>query len=283
MPILVGFIASAGVKPQVIGNTWQNSFTNDADERIYDSPIATEVAAYRNQFLSGKAADYNIIKTSNRLAAVAVTTFGLGSTSGASEATYKSIPLGGDNAGGIGYLRGVQSGDNDFLYYAFLNDDSKIGVQIGQTTGTAYYNGQFRARALSNTNVDFRLTVNFGEETIAAFVQEAGGTDNYFHLTGSYDSVGVITGKVQYGKFTYKDVAITDDVEYDIFTAENPLVWVDDTNRRSGFLSGIISKDNVLGVFCLWFCLWKSGGQVTGGRGNIGFVGGFVARRFDFF
>ena len=267
-----GFITSADVKEQVNAATWQDSFTGAG---LYTRP--NTVTPRQNQFLDGKGlpSDYFRVTDFGGDVAADVITLGLGSKSGAAEATYKSIPLGGDNAGGIGYLRGFQSGEADRLYYGYLNNDSKIGTRIEDTTGEAKYHGQFHAWAYSGrpfpTDRDFTLTVSFGTSVrgdagdIDAFVNEGSKSSNsprYYRLFGTYDSNGVIKGKVEYGSFL----------------DDNPL-FLKEADSRTGLLSGIISEDNVLGVFIAGSDLSERG-LLTGGRGNDGFVGGFVARRF---
>ena len=267
-----GFITSADVKEQVNAATWQDSFTGAG---LYTRP--NTVTPRQNQFLDGKGlpSDYFRVTDFGGDVAADVITLGLGSKSGAAEATYKSIPLGGDNAGGIGYLRGFQSGEADRLYYGYLNNDSKIGTRIEDTTGEAKYHGQFRAWAYSSrpfpTDRDFTLTVSFGTSVrgdagdIDAFVNEGSKSSNsprYYRLFGTYDSNGVIKGKVEYGSFL----------------DDNPL-FLKEADSRTGLLSGIISEDNALGVFISGSDLSERG-LLTGGRGNDGFVGGFVARRF---
>ena len=287
-----GFITSADVKEQVNISTWRDSFTGAG---LYTTP--DEITTPQNQFLDGAglSSDYRNVTDRSGGFTATIFTLGLGSKSGAAEATYKSIPLGGDNAGGIGYFQGFQRDDpaninpNEFgepdlasrLYYGYLNNASKIGTRIEDTTGEAEYHGQFRAWAITtggdvfNTNTDFTLTVSFGTSVrgdagdIDAFVAEARNSGRYYRLFGTYDSNGVIKGEVEYGTFLNT----------------NPLLWVEDgsvlevDNGRTGFFSGIISEDNAMGVFISGSAL-EERGLLTAGRGNDGFAGGFIARRF---
>ena len=163
---------------------------------------------------------------------------------------------------------------------------TKLGPVIEQTSGTAEYNGRFRAYSgvgatsgVVNTDTDFTLTVTFGGTTRAfngaqragvqleAFVKQTEiadreADDNYFHLIGTYDANGVITGQVDFGAFT------------------GGLVGGRVLNgRRKGLLSGLISQDNAVGVFIGGTSV-DGAGRIFGGRGDDGFVGGFVARAF---
>nr|MCA8833736.1 hypothetical protein [Pseudomonadota bacterium] len=192
------------------------------------------------------------------------------------------VRLGGNGTGGIIYWHGFQEDDAERLYYAQIHTDTKLGAIIEENVGTADYHGQFRAFKAGtgggggiSTNTDFTLEVDFVRDSIAAFVRQ---DDNnpadtlYYLLSGSYDDNGVISG----------------DVTYDIFLngSTNDRTPAN-AAQRVGKLTGLISKDNALGVFVSGDTLGttsRTRGYVTGtkSRGLDGFVGGFVARRAPF-
>ncbi|MCA8833725.1 MAG: hypothetical protein K8953_01455, partial [Proteobacteria bacterium] len=260
-----GFIASPYVKLQANWNDWRNYFLV-ADGAVLNSTPDTLIK--RNQFLNGDIGILSALKISHT-SLITTAGFSLGLNDGTfmDGATYGGKPLGGNGTGGIKYWHGFQTGNQKRLHYAQINKDTKLGPIIDEVSGTATYNGQFRADfgggsagGGTTTNEDFTLTVTFGGNTyggagdIDAFVAESGSTGLHYRLFGSYDTDGVIAGDVQYG--TFRD--------------NNPLSWVAE-GGRTGSLSGLISQNNTLGVFI--------SSSVTG---SIGFVGGFIARRAPF-
>ena len=220
---------------------------------------------------------YLVLKVSQSSGAATAEGFALGLNDGTltGEATYGGERLGGNGVGGIKYWHGFQTTDPVRLYYAQINNDTKLGPVIDEVSGTATYNGQFIANFAGGsggggftTDEDFTLTVTFGGNTyggagdIDAFVPESGNTGRFYRLYGSYNTDGVITGDVQYGRFTLN----------------NPNDWIEETDQGRGFLTGLISQDNALGVFVSGDTRGTRG-QITGIKGDFGFVGGFIARR----
>ena len=271
-----GFIASPDVKPQVNHSDW-----------LVGRTLQNFIIGHNNQFFRGTTIIQPSIRISSAIGASTAPRFGIGLNDDLGNlATYKDQPLGGNSVGFISYWHGFRTGVDQRLYFAQIADSTKLGPVIEQTSGTAEYNGRFRAYSgvgatsgVVNTDTDFTLTVTFGGTTRAfngaqragvqleAFVKQTEiadreADDNYFHLIGTYDANGVITGQVDFGAFT------------------GGLVGGRVLNgRRKGLLSGLISQDNAVGVFIGGTSV-DGAGRIFGGRGDDGFVGGFVTRAF---
>ena len=266
-----GFIASPDVKLQVNWSDW-----NSVSFR-YGLTSQTGIS---NAFLRGSIFTQSTLKISTDSDASTATRVSINLKDfGPNQATYKDQPLGGNNGGRIDYYHGFKTGNSLRFYFAQIADNTKLGAVIEQTSGTAEYKGRFRAYSgvgatsgVVNTDTDFTLKVTFGASggTLDAFVKQTEiadiqAEDNYFHLTGSYDVNGVITGDVDFGAFRV--------------TAEGERGEQIGSGRRPGYLSGLISQDNTMGVFIGGGSLGASG-TLNDGRGDRGFVGGFVARAF---
>ncbi len=269
-----GFIASPDIRQQANWNDWQNSFGTVNAVNLDSTP---NTVTRENQFLYGDTGILSVLKVGHSFGAATAEGFALGLNDGTltGEATYGGERLGGNGVGGIKYWHGFQTTDPVRLYYAQINNDTKLGPVIDEVSGTATYNGQFIANFAGGsggggftTDEDFTLTVTFGSNArggagdVDAFVAESGSTGRHYRLYGSYNTDGVITGDVQYGRFTLND----------------PLRWETQTDQGRGFLTGLISQDNALGVFVSGDTRGTRG-QITGIKGDLGFVGGFIARR----
>ena len=267
-----GFIASPDIKPQVNWSDWTSG-------RSFQSFIF----GTNNQFFSGIITTQPLIRISSASGAAAAPRFGIGLNDVlGNPATYKDQPLGGNSVGGISYWHGFTTSNTSRFYFAQINNDTKLGPVIEKTSGTAEYKGRFRAYSgvgatsgVVNTDTDFTLTVTFGASggTLDAFVKQTEiadieADDNYFHLTGSYDANGVITGDVDFGAFTFMNRGTDTEVRTRV-----------PSGRREGLLSGLISQDNALGVFVGGTAV-DTFGRITDGRDDRGFVGGFVTRAF---
>ncbi len=161
--------------------------------------------------------------------------------------------LGGQSEDGVAFF-GLKVGYGEFPYYAGILSGTDLGAPITGITGTvAIWSGVFQAiggqgRAIKR---NFDLTVTFTDSKtgeIDAFVNST--DDNYYHLTGDFDSIGVITGTVDYGSFTdgNRDASPTGD-------------------RIPGRLTGLIGEQGAVGAFIA---------DMDGHRGF--YAGGFVAR-----
>ncbi len=152
-------------------------------------------------------------------------------------------------------------------YYASVLTDTNVGAPLPVFEAgnpiSANWNGGFRTkldyRIYIESPINFALTVNFRDSTIEAFVKDVyTEIDNYYHLNGSYDTGGIITGTVNYGTFSDID-------------ARTP------TNNRpnNGVLTGIIGQDFAIGGFVSGTST-DDGVTITGGTGDDGFSGGFI-------
>ena len=278
-----GFIASSDIKPQVNWSDWTSGGR---------FPFPSFVSASNNFFLRGEVSIQDKLRISSDIGANRAPRFDIALNDNLNDqATYKDQPLGGNSVGRISYWYGFETGNVEEFYFAQIDSRTKLGPVIEQTSGTAEYKGRFRAYSgvgatsgVVNTDTDFTLTVTFGGTTrdfngaeragvqLEAFVKQTEledreADDNYFHLVGTYDANGVITGEVDFGAFTFDG----GESGNDRVRAEN--------GRRPGRLTGLISQDNALGVF-LGGTSVTTIGEVRDGRGDRGFVGGFVARAF---
>ncbi len=130
--------------------------------------------------------------------------------------------------------------------------------QTGQPA-SAEWKGQFSVLQGANTraNADLTLEVNFENRKLTAFVPV--GANHYLLDAGfNADDDGFFAGTVNFGVFT------------------------DTTNRTStntltpGVLTGIIGVEGAMGVFVSGSTT-DNGRTITGGTGENGFAGGFVA------
>ena len=137
--------------------------------------------------------------------------------------------------------------------YAGIRSSTNLGAPLTQTSGTANWNGHIRSVG-TYINREFVLEINFADSNkIEAFVQTTG--EYHFHLTGSFTASGVITGKVNYGRFTAGTRTPTDN------RADN------------GFLTGLIGMEGAVGAFVSG--TGTKDAIVRLGSGN--YSGGFVA------
>ncbi|MCA8834372.1 MAG: hypothetical protein K8953_04730, partial [Proteobacteria bacterium] len=136
-----------------------------------------------------------------------------------------------------------------------------FGAPLTQTRGTAIWNGTFGAiGGASNVNVvadkDFELEVTFGNTpnaagSVEAFVKtdaDPRGINPHYHLKGTYDSRGVISGTVDFGGFDAGGGRMQT-------TPRDP----------NGTLSGLIGQEGAVGVF------------ISHANGDTGYAGGFIA------
>ncbi len=166
--------------------------------------------------------------------------------------------LGGDEEDGVVFYSGLFMGNSVRYYYAGIFSGTDLGLPRTETSGTAMWNGLFRAAGVNRINVgvnqDFILTVNFGAGNeagqIEAFVKINSSSFGYY-LTGNFNSRGVITGTVEARRldnFTGDDQA-------------NPSAYF---TNPDGKLTGLIGQEGAVGAFI----------SDTGWN----YSGGFVAR-----
>ncbi len=166
-------------------------------------------------------------------------------------ATYKGVPLGGDATDGVAFFYG-QTGVYfwQINYYAGILSGTDLGAPLAKTVKVNWV-GQFQTVGYNRTtDKDFILEIDFEGDartgTIGAFVQH--GTDpNYFHLTGTFDSKGLITGYVDYRGFRNGDRA--------------KILHGPSFDRDTKTLTGLIGAEGAVGAFY-----------------GSGYAGGFIAR-----
>ncbi len=152
-------------------------------------------------------------------------------------------------------------------YYAGLYDSTRVGLPLPAFEAgnpiSANWKGSFRTSkhpTPATPDEEFELTVNFRDSTVETFFKDMyTEIDNYFHLNGSYDTGGIITGTVNYGTFSDID-------------ARTPT----DNRANNGVLTGIIGQHLAVGVFVSGTST-DGGNTITGGTGDDGFAGGFIA------
>ena len=139
-------------------------------------------------------------------------------------------------------------------YYAGFSNAIDLGAPLTAETATGEWRGRFQAIGQEVAVTEFELKVTFGDTpdaagSVEAFVNQSG--DNYYHLNGTYDSNGVITGDVDFGAFN---------------TGTR-----DQTAPRApnGSLTGLIGQVGAVGAF------------VSHATGDTGYAGGFVACPYD--
>ncbi len=167
--------------------------------------------------------------------------------------------LGGESEDGVAFF-GLYATDygyrgyRSFPFYAGILSGTDLGAPITRTADIAgTWSGVFQAiggtaRAIKR---NFDLTVDFTDDTtgtIEAFVKAKG--DEHYHLTGTFNNIGVITGTVDYGLF--RDNKSTEPIS--------------SRDRRSGRLTGLIGKQGAVGAFI-----------ADMDRDNGYYSGGFVA------
>ena len=165
---------------------------------------------------------------------------------------YDGQTLGGDSTDGVGF--------------AFFRENAVVGILSGtnlglprtETSGTVEWDGIFRS-LVDNiyVNEKFTLTVNFGAGeqagTISAFVEadNESSSSNYYRLTGSFNSVGFITGDILYGQFTDGG-------------RDSPV----NNTTTPGYVLGLIGEEGAVAGFI----------SNNEGIGNARYGGGFAAR-----
>ncbi|MCA8835609.1 MAG: hypothetical protein K8953_11050, partial [Proteobacteria bacterium] len=181
-------------------------------------------------------------------------------------ATFDGDKLGGDvNSGVVFYSTGTLA---DTSHFAGILANTNLGRRLETTSGTGQWNGSFWATNMETAATDFTLHIDFVSRDIAGIVRN-GTTDNYYFVKGVYangGNSGLITGTVQYGEFSAREINLT--------TATLPIPS-DTTPPTDGVLRGIIGSNGAIGVFVSGSAV-DADGLLTGGTGAFGFAGGFV-------
>ena len=189
-------------------------------------------------------------------------------------AMYNGAALSGDNdikdgfAGfaDVVFVTGLGANAN-VLYYAGLLSGTDLGRPLKETAGSITWNGQIQILRFdaidTNPAEDFSLEITLGGTggvagSIEGFVQSLNAAGKAYHLAGTYDTGGIITGEVTFASFTGSLAG------GDLATTTNP----------NGILSGLIGEQGAVGVFL------AGGGTkeaITGSSGDRNaYAGGFV-------
>ncbi|MCA8833498.1 MAG: hypothetical protein K8953_00305, partial [Proteobacteria bacterium] len=149
--------------------------------------------------------------------------------------SFSDITFAGDIKDGVSFFW-----DNTpAVGHAGLLAGTDLGALLTQDGGDpqVFWNGLFHATIGSRaSNIDiklvFSLKIDFANNAnkIEAFVQQRG--DYHYYLTGSFDDKGVITGKVNFGRFLNDNKTM-------------PM----DNRAPNGFLTGLIGAEGAVGAF----------------------------------
>ncbi len=175
-------------------------------------------------------------------------------------ARFNGNPLDGNASGEIRFFTGYNGGTRHY-YSGLVFSDLGATLPVWETEQPprAEWKGQFSVLQGANAvaNADLTLEVNFQNRRLTAFVPV--GANHYLLDAGfNADDDGFFAGTVNFGKFT------------------------DKTNRTStntltpGVLTGLIGVKGAFGVFVSGTSN-DNGRTITGGEGENGFAGGFVA------
>ena len=212
----------------------------------------------RNQFLRGTADNLTATPTvpeSGTVTELGSANDGTGTITPTLLTLGTTLGVSGDTKNGVGFFQGYDTA-GDGYYYAGIFNGADLGAPLTSDTASGVWKGKFQVVGVNAVNKDFTLGVTFGAVTgfseltgtVEAFVNQSG--DNYYHLTGTYDRNGVITGDVDFGKFMNADKTMPETVAGE---------------RVGGTLRGLIGSNGALGVFH------------STQTGSGGYAGGFVA------
>ncbi len=172
-------------------------------------------------------------------------------------ATYKGVLLGGDATDGVAFFYDqIGTSHRSRRYYVGILSGTDLGAPLAQTMKVNWV-GQFQVVGAREKNTDFILEIDFDggarTGTIGAFVPYRTGYNN-IHLTGTFDSKGVITGDAVYSGFRNRDRA---KIAYSL-----------KRSRKIGKLTGLIGAEGAVGVL-----------HSIELRGYVNsYYGGFIAR-----
>ncbi|MCA8835269.1 MAG: hypothetical protein K8953_09310, partial [Proteobacteria bacterium] len=216
-----GFVAkpTAPLDDNVVNyDDWARSFAALPPTRVYQTGQST----HTSQFLG-------TVPTATELSRVGVLQVWFNGGRGRIDlaASLPEVTFAGDAADGVSWTWDADGGNG----HAGVLASTNLGAPLAQTSGTANWNGHILALTTAISR-EFVLEIDFdnsGKKTIEAFVQRAG--EDHFHITGEFDDKGVITGKVDYGRFN----AGTRTQK----TARDP----------NGILTGLIGMEGAVGAF----------------------------------
>ncbi len=246
--------ACHGIQPLSTGKAdaamWADSlitFDNREGVSSIKDVDLSNVQYAKNQFLKGLQDASDIAHLSTRRH-TPFTTLTLGDRLVDSTET-----LGGESEDGVAFfgLKAKDYGHRERPFYAGILSSTDLGAPITGTTDTVLtWNGVFQAMGGQGraTHRNFDLTVTFTGDatgTIGAQVEFGRYNHQFYQLAGTFDSVGVITGTVGYGVYTY-----------DINQTTTP-----------GKLTGLIGEEGAVGAFIA---------NMDGHKGL--YVGGFVVK-----
>ncbi len=181
-------------------------------------------------------------------------------------ATYQGRGLGGDATDGVAFFKGwkgptdtLRSSKINYRVYSGIFNDINLGAPVTQTSGKAYWKGQFKSVHFDRVvSKDFTLEVSFSDSLhragrVEALVHDTGL--KHFKVYGTFNNRGVIDGSITFG-----------DYEYNIRT--EPYL----SYKRADLL-GLIGQEGALAIF-------KSNTPYINGdtirRPTTDFAGGFA-------
>ncbi len=156
--------------------------------------------------------------------------------------------------GGVAFARGFISENKGF--FATVLDTTNLGEPVTLTTGSAIWQGKFKALIGDRTvdkNLD--LTVDFGNDTISAGVHDTG--NYYLSINGRYNENGFIDGTTSYGT-----ASVNSDGSRNL----------PGRSGNVGTLKGLIGQEGAVGAF-----ISKDNAATRSSKNTIGYAGGFVA------
>ncbi|MCA8836044.1 MAG: hypothetical protein K8953_13265, partial [Proteobacteria bacterium] len=242
-----GFVVSGAAPPSVYvppgdndtGKVAFNDWLRDFGENRPPLTLreTNPPADRKNEFLAGTA---TALTTTGAISAPSDANISLTLNS----ARYGGAVLGGtrDINDGVAFFYDTIAAGN-YNYYAGLLSDTDLGAPItGSATTTAKWEGQFRAFRDNNGTIEtddteviddtgFVLDITFAGNTgsIESYVEVAPLI--YYHLDGTYDDQGVISGKVNFGTFV--------DIGGGVLVTQN---------THDGILTGLIGEQGAVVV-----------------------------------
>ncbi len=181
-------------------------------------------------------------------------------------ATYQGRALGGDATDGIAFFKGwkgptdtTRSTKIHYRVYSGIFDDINLGAPVTETSGKAYWKGQFKSVHFDRVvSKDFTLEVSFSNRVrtagrVDALVHDTGS--KHFKVSASFNHRGVIDGRVIFGDY------------------ENNNRSAPHTSYRYADLVGLIGQEGVVAMFKRSPPPPSSSGRSP----SLDFAGGFVA------
>ena len=253
-----GFLVTptAQLNPNANFNDWRRDFGR--------TPPPATLTAGKNQFLAGGPTGLDTITGVTSVENVAISSLTRAS------ARFNDLPLlqSGEADDGVAFFYDTVA-TNDYNYYAGILSGTDLGAPIeGVAATTAQWEGQFRAfrdnSGIEEDNVDFVLDITFAGKTgsIESYVVIDADEGAYYHVDGTYNAQGVISGSVDFGEFRGVGTAT---------------ITPDDENSE-GILTGLIGEQGAVGAFIGGTGTKEALADLASGK--IAYVGGFVAAPF---